>query len=120
MEGWNTTWLGMQNTTPTEAQKSQDVVNSQEKLITVKEIFLNIGKYMLENYILNLGQLFKIAFKLKIYLWQKLKLKKTQNVSVATLALGSRPRQGGYKVAGQERDLGVTSHAFRSAKSVRA
>jgi hypothetical protein len=31
-----------------------------------------------------LGQLFKIAPKLKRYLWQKLKLEKTQNVSRAT------------------------------------
>jgi len=31
-------------------------MNSQEKLITIEEIFLNIGKQMLElNYILNLG-----------------------------------------------------------------
>jgi hypothetical protein len=30
---------------------------------------------------------------------------------VATLALGSRPRQGGWKVVGQEGDTGVTSHA---------
>ncbi len=33
---------------------------------------------------MNLGQLFKIAPKLKRYLWQKLKLEKTQNVSRAT------------------------------------
>jgi hypothetical protein len=39
---------------------------------------------------------------------------------VATLALGSRPKQGGCKVAGQEGDLGVTSHAPESAKCVRA
>jgi hypothetical protein len=38
---------------------------------------------------------------------------------VATLALGSRPRQGGCKVAGQEGDPGVTSHAPGNAKSVR-
>jgi hypothetical protein len=38
---------------------------------------------------------------------------------VTTLALGLRPRQGGYKVAGQEGDQGVTSHAPESAKSVR-
>jgi hypothetical protein len=31
-----------------------------------------------------LGQLFKIAPKLKKYMWQKLKLEKTQNVSRAT------------------------------------
>jgi hypothetical protein len=31
-------------------------MNSQEKLITIEEILLNIGKQMLElNYILNLG-----------------------------------------------------------------
>jgi hypothetical protein len=29
----------MPNVTPMETQKSQEVVNSQEKLITVKEIF---------------------------------------------------------------------------------
>jgi hypothetical protein len=38
---------------------------------------------------------------------------------VATLALGLRPRERGCKVAGQKGDLGVTSHAFGSAKSVR-
>jgi hypothetical protein len=38
---------------------------------------------------------------------------------VATLALGSRPRQGGYKVMGQEGGPRVTSHAPGSAKSVR-
>ncbi len=37
---------------------------------------------MLEtNYILNLGQLLKIAYELKRYLQQKLKLEKIQNVS---------------------------------------
>jgi hypothetical protein len=30
MEGWNTTWLGMLNTTPMEAHKYHDVMNSQE------------------------------------------------------------------------------------------
>jgi len=44
MEGWNTTWPSIPNTIPMEAQKSQEVVNSQEKLITLKKIFLNIGK----------------------------------------------------------------------------
>jgi hypothetical protein len=34
----------MPNIIPMEAQKSQEVVNSQEKLITVEEIFLDIGK----------------------------------------------------------------------------
>jgi hypothetical protein len=34
---------------------------------------------------MNLGQLLKIALELKIYLWQKLKLKKTHNVSKATI-----------------------------------
>jgi hypothetical protein len=42
------------------------------------------------------------------------------NVPVTTLALGSQPRQGGCKVAGQEGDPGITSHAPESAKSVRA
>jgi len=60
-------------------------VNSQEKLITIKEIFPYIGEQMLEtSYTLNLGQLLKIAPKLKRYLWQKLKLEKTQNLSRAT------------------------------------
>jgi hypothetical protein len=36
------------------------------------------------NYTLNLGQLFKIAFELKRYLWQKLKPKKTHNVNKTT------------------------------------
>ncbi len=39
MEGWNTTWPKMPNTTPVDAQKSQEVMNSQGKLIIVKEIF---------------------------------------------------------------------------------
>jgi hypothetical protein len=56
-------------------------VNSQGKLITI-----NIGKQMLEiSYTLDLGQLFKIAPELKRYLWQKLKLKKNQNVNRATI-----------------------------------
>jgi hypothetical protein len=38
---------------------------------------------------------------------------------VVTLALGPRPRQGSHKVAGQEGDLGVTSHVPESAKSVK-
>jgi hypothetical protein len=38
------------------------MVNSQKKLITVEEIFIDIGKRMLEtSYILSLGRLFKIA-----------------------------------------------------------
>jgi hypothetical protein len=41
---------------------------------------------MLEtSYTLNLGQLFKITLELKRYLWQKLKLLKTQNVSKTTI-----------------------------------
>ncbi len=53
-------------------------MNSQGELITIKEIFLDIGKQMLEiNYTLNLGQLLKIALELKKYLWQKLNLEKT-------------------------------------------
>jgi hypothetical protein len=77
MEGWNTTWPGMPNTIPMDAQKSQEVVKLQRKLIIVEEIFLDIGKQMLEtNYTLNLGQLLKIAPKLKKYLWQKLKPEK--------------------------------------------
>ncbi len=81
MEGW----LGMPNTTLVGAQKYQEVVNSQEKLITVEEIFLEISKQMLEtSYTLNLGQLLKIALELKRYLWKKLKPKTTQNVNRAT------------------------------------
>jgi hypothetical protein len=34
----------MPNITPMETQKYREVVNSQEKLITIKEIFLDIGK----------------------------------------------------------------------------
>ncbi len=61
-------------------------MNSQEKLITIQEIFLDIGKQMLEtSYVLNLGQLLKIAPKLKRYLWQKLKLEKIQNLSRTTI-----------------------------------
>ncbi len=44
-------------------------MNSQWKLITLEEIFLDIGKQMLKtSYILNLEQL-KIAPKLNKYLW---------------------------------------------------
>jgi hypothetical protein len=40
---------------------------------------------MLEtSYTLNLGHLLKITLELKTYLWQKLKPKKTKNVSRAT------------------------------------
>jgi len=52
MEGWNTTCSSMLNTTPMEAQKSQDVMNSQKKIITIEEIFLKIVKQMLEIVIL--------------------------------------------------------------------
>ncbi len=70
MEGWNTTWLGMPNSTLVDAQKFQEVVNSQGKFIITKEIFLDIGKQMLEtSYTLNLKQLFKIAPELMRYLW---------------------------------------------------
>jgi hypothetical protein len=41
-------------------------------------------------------------------------------VSVATLTLGLRPKQGGCKLAGQEGHSKVTSHASGNAKSVRA
>jgi hypothetical protein len=45
----------MPNTTPVDTHKSQKVANSQGKLITVKEKFLDIGKQMLEtSYTLNL------------------------------------------------------------------
>ncbi len=61
-------------------------MNSQEKLITIAEFFLDISKQMLETkHTLNLGQLLKIAPKFKIYLWQKLKPKKTQNLSRITI-----------------------------------
>ncbi len=55
MEGWSTTQLGMPNITPVDAHKYQEIMNSQGKLTTIEEIFLNIGKQMLEtNYTLNL------------------------------------------------------------------
>jgi hypothetical protein len=41
------------------------------------------------------------------------------NWPIATLTLGSRPRQGGCKGVGQERDPRVTSNTPGSAKSVR-
>ncbi len=37
------------------------------------------------SYTLNLGQLFKIALELKRYMWQKLKVKKTQNLNRSTI-----------------------------------
>ncbi len=56
MEGWNTTQPGMPNTTLVDAHKYQEVVNSQGKLITIEESFLDIGRQMLEiSYTLNLG-----------------------------------------------------------------
>ncbi len=48
MEGWNTTQLGMPNITLVEAQKSQEIMNSQEKFTIVEEIFQNISKQMLK------------------------------------------------------------------------
>ncbi len=44
LEGWNITWPSTPNTSPMEAQKSQEVVNSQEKLVTIEKIFLDISK----------------------------------------------------------------------------
>jgi hypothetical protein len=68
-----------------DTEKSQEVVNSQGKLITVEEIFLNIGKQMLKtSYILNLGLLLKITFEIKRYIWQNLKPNKTHNVNKVT------------------------------------
>jgi hypothetical protein len=68
----------MPNITFMEAQNSQEVVNSQDKLIIVEKSFLDISKQMFEtSYTLNLGQLLEIALELKKYLWQKLKLEKT-------------------------------------------
>ncbi len=46
MEGWNTTWPGMPNTTLVEVQKSQEVVNSQENLIIVdvrNKLYFKLG-----------------------------------------------------------------------------
>jgi hypothetical protein len=41
----------------------------------VEEILQDISRQMLEtNYTLNLGQLLKMAFELKRYLWEKVKL----------------------------------------------
>jgi hypothetical protein len=57
-------------------------VNSQEKPITVEEIFLE--KMLETNYNLNLRQLLKITPRLKRHLRQKLKLEKIQNLSRAT------------------------------------
>ncbi len=44
MEGWNTTWPGMPNTTFVDSQKYEEIVNSQRKPIIVEEIFLDVGK----------------------------------------------------------------------------
>jgi hypothetical protein len=51
MEGWNITCSSMPNTTPMKAQKSQDVMNSQEKPIRIKENFLDITKQILKTVI---------------------------------------------------------------------
>ncbi len=75
----------MPNITPINAQKSL-VMNSQGKLITIEKINLDIGKQMLEtNYTVNLGKLLIITPKQNKYFWQKLNLKKTQNVNKATI-----------------------------------
>ncbi len=69
-----------------ETQKYQKIENSQKKSITVEENFLNISKQMLEtSYNLNLGHLLEITPKLKRYLWQKLKLDKTQILNRTTI-----------------------------------
>jgi hypothetical protein len=52
-----------------------------------------------------------------VNIFQKFEVGYTQ--TVATLAFGSQPRQGGCKVAGLIVDPGVTSHAPGSAKSLR-
>jgi hypothetical protein len=45
------------------------MLNSQDKLITVEEIFLDISKQILKSsYTLNLGQLLKIVRVKKVYL----------------------------------------------------
>ncbi len=72
MEGWNTTWLGILIIKFIEAQKYQELVDSQEKLIIEEECFQDIRKQMLEiSYALILGQLLKITLKFKRCLWQK-------------------------------------------------
>jgi hypothetical protein len=56
----------MPNTTHVEAYKYQELVNARKKLIIVEEIFLDIGKQMLEtSYTLSLGQLLKITHELR-------------------------------------------------------
>jgi hypothetical protein len=41
-----------------------------------------------------------------------------ESMCVTTLAFDLWPKQGGWKVSGQEGDLRVASHALKSAKSV--
>jgi len=67
MEGWNTTWPNMLDTTPSLITfKPQKFVLSQNKLILVKEIFKDISRQMLETInTLNLGQLLKMALELR-------------------------------------------------------
>jgi hypothetical protein len=55
MERWNTTWPSMPNTIPVEAHKYHELVNLQEKLITIEEIFLDISKQMLNKFYFELG-----------------------------------------------------------------
>ncbi len=86
MEGWNTTQSGILITTFIKTQKSQEVVDSQEKLIVKEESFQDICKQMLEiSYDFILGQLLKIAPKLKSYFWQKLKADKILNLNITTI-----------------------------------
>jgi hypothetical protein len=63
-------WPSMFNTTPSiEPKKPKKIVVSQSELISIKEIFQDINKHMLEiSYTLNLGQLLKIVLELQIYL----------------------------------------------------
>jgi hypothetical protein len=63
----------MPNTSPfIEFKKPQESIVSQSNLILVEEIFQDISRKMLEtNY--TVGQLLKIAPKLKSHLWQKMK-----------------------------------------------
>jgi hypothetical protein len=106
----------MPNTTSMHAQKYQEVVNSQGKLIKVEEIFLDISKLMLEtSYTLNLGQFFFKALELKRYLWQKLKLEKIQNVSKVTTdkQVGSLVLEVGIAVVAIDNHMAVIQVQIR-------
>jgi hypothetical protein len=85
---WNTSWVGLLevevSTKPIVSQIL--IVNPINRVMSIKQIFQDISKHMLETtYTLRLGQLLKITLDFKIYMWQKLKPKKSNIVTKVIL-----------------------------------